>query len=150
MNTRFSINDYFSKSGHCAHSSLLCRSVVRDILDLYALPDSCDIVSLKGCLRNLDIPDEAVVNLDSLSTILASALDVVNVNVVNQFTKQRSGYHLHFHELMHSENKLRLTSLYAAEIIECLPCCVYLLFQLQKFLSCLCYRSKILSWTQVN
>ena len=64
---------------------MFCRRVVRDILNLYTLPDSGDIVSLKGCLRNLDIPDEAIVNLDSLGTISASALDVVDVNMVEQF-----------------------------------------------------------------
>ena len=68
---------------------MLCRSVVRDILNLYTLSNSCDVVSLKGGLRNLDISDEAIVNLDSLGTVLASALDVVDVNVVNQLTKQR-------------------------------------------------------------
>ena len=80
--------------------SVLCgEHLCRNILDLYPLPCIGGIIFVIRLCGDLNVSPKAVVDHDPLSVVLAAALFLKDVDVVDQFSEHRRSQGLHFHEL---------------------------------------------------
>ena len=77
---------------------LLCRKWLGEILHGNAFSGVCfDARSLRY-FGYFHVPDKAVIDNDSLGSAFAFALCFKNINMVDEFTKQRCGQSVHSHK----------------------------------------------------
>lgn len=85
---------------------VLCRRFVRqcfrDILHRNALPCIDYIIFTSKSFRNFNIADKSVVNNYPLTSVLADAFGLVNINMVNKLLQKRRCKCFHFHESAYS------------------------------------------------
>ncbi len=88
---------------------MLRRCDLRDVFDGYALAGiGFDVVPARRQYGKFDIPDESVIHRYPLSAAFAYAFRVVNVDVVDQFLRQRSRQHLHLKKSLDRRYELLL------------------------------------------
>ena len=112
---------------------LLCRKWLGEILHGNAFSGVCfDARSLRY-LGYFHIPDKAVIDNDSLRSVFSFAFCFENINVVDEFTKQRCGQPVHSHKSADCRSEV-LAFLFALSAFgKLLPKRLFFCFQLQPF-----------------
>ena len=97
MNTLFVLSYNFYVRARVTPCSFLCRKLLGYIL--YGNPFACvrNVVLFCG-VRQFDISDKTVIYNDSLRSTFACALCFKNIDMVNQFSKQRRCQIIHLHK----------------------------------------------------
>lgn len=112
---------------------LLCRKWLGEILHGNAFSGVCfDAKSLRY-FGYFHVPDKAVIDNDSLGSAFAFALCFKNINMVDEFTKQRCGQSVHSHKPADCRSEIFAFLFALSAFGKLLPKRLFFCFQLQPF-----------------